>query len=197
MEDETTFSDIILPTTTRFEEYDISAGGGDVWMVKNPITPIGESKTDYEVSLEIAKKLGDDLVEKYTWGKSVEDWMKYGWDTREVEKKTRHDLGSSSRRKVSSALPYNPEWQKGLEAPPGASGFYEDPIANPLKTPTGLLEYESTFLKENFPDDNERPPVPHYIPEGETHQDNHLGERGKMYPLALPVEPPSGAACRA
>ena len=42
MEDETTFSDIILPTTTRFEEYDISAGGGDVWMVKDPITPIGE-----------------------------------------------------------------------------------------------------------------------------------------------------------
>ncbi len=82
MENDTLLSDIILPTTTRFEEYDISAGGGDVWMVNNCIAPIGEAKTDYEVSLEIAKKLGADLVQKYTWGRSVEDWMKYGWDTR-------------------------------------------------------------------------------------------------------------------
>ena len=118
MEDETTFSDIILPTTTRFEEYDISAGGGDVWMVKDPITPIGEAKTDYEVSLEIAKKLSDELVEKYTWGKSVEDWMKLGWDTRELEPR----LGMTweeFKEKGFAALPFNPEWQKGLEAPSG------------------------------------------------------------------------------
>ena len=45
------------------------------------------------------------------------------------------------------------------------------------------MEFESTFLKENFPDDTERRPVPQYIAEGETHQDNPLGERGKLYPL--------------
>jgi trimethylamine-N-oxide reductase (cytochrome c) len=176
MENETTFSDIILPTTTRYEEYDISAGGGDVWMVADPIDRIGESKTDYEVSLEIAKKLSDELVQKYTWGKSVDDWMKLAWDTREIEAKSGLTW-DQFKEKGFLALPYNPEWQKGLEAKPGARGFYEDPVANPLKTPTGLLEYESTFLKENFPDDEERPPVPHWIPEGETHQDNPLGER--------------------
>ena len=38
-----------------------------VWLVDNCIDPIGEAKTDYEVSLEIAKKLSPELVEKYTW----------------------------------------------------------------------------------------------------------------------------------
>ena len=38
-------------------------------------------------------------------------------------------------------------------------------------------------MLKNFPDDKERPPVPHWIPEGETHQDNPLGERAKKYPL--------------
>jgi anaerobic selenocysteine-containing dehydrogenase len=61
MEDDTLYSDIILPTTTtKFEEYDISSNmmGGDVWLVDNCIDRIGEAKTDYEVSLEIAKKAG-------------------------------------------------------------------------------------------------------------------------------------------
>ena len=74
-----------------------------------------KSKTDYEVSLEIAKKLGDELVEKYTWGKSVEDWMKLGWDTRELEPR----LGMTweeFKEKGFAALPYNPEWQKGLRS---------------------------------------------------------------------------------
>ncbi len=180
MENDTLYSDIILPTTTRYEEYDISAGGGDVWLVNNCIAPVGEAKTDYEVSLEIAKKLG--LEEKYTWGRSVEDWMKYAWDTREIEKKTGMTW-EEFKKKEFLALPFDPDWKKKLEDKPGARGFYEDPVANPLKTPTGLLEYESTFIKENFPDDKERPPVPHWIPEGETHQDNPLGERAKKYPL--------------
>ena len=180
MENDTTLSDIILPTTTHHEEYDISAGGGDVWMVQNGIDPIGESKTDYEVSLEVAKKLG--LEEKYTWGRTVEDWMKYGYETRNLQELSGMTWEEFKEREFW-ALPYDPDWEKKLEDKPGARGFYEDPENNPLKTPTGKFEYESTFMVENFPNDKERPPVPHYIPEGETHQDNPLGERAKDYPL--------------
>jgi molybdopterin guanine dinucleotide-containing S/N-oxide reductase-like protein len=182
MENDTLLSDIILPTTTRHEEYDISAGWGDVWMVKNGIAPIGEAKTDYEVSLEVAKKLGDEWVEKYTWGKSVEDWMKHAWTTRDMEKLTGMTFEEFKEKEFWTA-PYDPNWEDRLKDKPGGRTFYEDPKANPIKTPSGLLEYESSFLKENFPDDEERPPVPHWIPEGETHQDNPLGERGEKYPL--------------
>jgi trimethylamine-N-oxide reductase (cytochrome c) len=182
LENDTLLSDIILPTTTRMEEYDISAGGGDVWMQKNCIAPIGESKTDYEVSLEIAKKLGPEWVQKYTWGKSVEDWMKHGFDSRNVGKTT-NMTWDQFKEKGFFAIPYNPDWQKALEAKPGARGFAEDPKANKLSTPSGLLEYESTFLAKNFPDDKERPPVPHWVPKGKDHDEDPLGERAKKYPL--------------
>lgn len=197
MEDDTLLSDIILPTTTKFEEYDISAGGGDVWLVDNCIAPVGEAKTDYEVSLEIAKKLdalatplaaastaATGLVKKYTWGKSVEDWMKWGWDSRNVEKSSGMTWAQFKEKKFV-AHPFDPNWQARLKDRPGARGFYEDPKANPLKTPTGLIEFESTFMVKNFPNDKERPPVPHWIPEGATHNENPLGERGKKYPLLV------------
>lgn len=182
LEDDAIYSDLILPTTTKFEEYDLSAGGGDVWMVDKCIDPIGESKTDYEVSLEVARKLG--LEDKYTWGRSVEDWMKYGYETRQIQQISGMTWEEFKERKFW-ASPFDPEWQKRFEEKPGGRGFYEDPEANPLKTPTGKLEFESTFLKENFPDDEERPPVPRWIPEGKTHNENPLGERGKQYPLLV------------
>lgn len=182
LENDTLYSDIILPTTTRTEEFDISGGAGNVWMVKDGIAPIGESKTDYEVSLEIAKKLGGDLVEKYTYGREVEDWIAYGYQTRDLEKLSGMTYEQFKEKSFWTA-PYDPEWKAKLEAKPGGRGFYEDPVANPLKTPSGLLEYESSFIVANFPDDDERPPVPHWIPEGETHQENPLGARGEKYPL--------------
>jgi len=180
MENDTILSDIILPTTTRCEEYDISAGGGDVWLVNQAVDPIGEAKTDYEVSLEVAKKLG--MEDKYTWGRTVEDWMAYAYETRQIEALSGMTW-EEFKEKGFWAAPYDPDWEAKLDEAPGARGFYEDPEANPLLTPSGLLEYESSFIKENFPDDDERPPVPHWIPEGETHQDNFLGERAKLYPL--------------
>jgi len=182
MENDTLLSDIILPTTTRFEEHDMNAADGDVWLIGNCIAPLGEAKTDYEVSLEIAKKLGPEWAEKYTWGRSVEDWMKYGWDSRQIEKSSGLTW-EQFKEKQFVAYPYDPDWEKRLQDKPGARAFYEDPKASPLSTPSGLIEFESTFLLKNFPDDKERPPLPHWMPEGATHQDNPLGERAKKYPL--------------
>ena len=53
-----------------------------------------------------------------------------------------------------------------------AFGFlYADPENNPLTTPTGKLEYYSTEIAEYIPDDPERPPVPHWIEAGESHDE--------------------------
>jgi trimethylamine-N-oxide reductase (cytochrome c) len=61
--------------------------------------------------------------------------------------------------------------------------FYEDPVANPVKTPSGKLEFYSQNLAKHFPDDKERPPVPHWIPYGESHQESLFHPRAKKYPL--------------
>ena len=79
-------------------------------------------------------------------------------------------------------IPPDPEWEK---YPAGLIEFYEDPENNPLATPTGKIEFYSTALAEHFPDDEERPPVPKWIPEGESHQETLSTERAKKYPLLV------------
>ncbi len=58
-------------------------------------------------------------------------------------------------------------------------------ITHPLKTQTGKIEFEATDLLEHFPDDTERPPVPHWIPFGKTHQESREHPRAKRYPLLM------------
>lgn len=64
LENDTLWSDIILPANTHMEVDDIVTNvrqGGqwaDVMLCDKAVEPIGESKSDYEIVLEIAKKLG-------------------------------------------------------------------------------------------------------------------------------------------
>jgi anaerobic selenocysteine-containing dehydrogenase len=193
LEDDCLLADIILPTTTKYEDYDISAAKGveglqSVFICREAVKPIGESKSAWEVSLEVARKLEKmgypGLVEKYTQGRSVEEWMKYGWDIQDCTEKSGMNWEEFKEREVIT-IPWDPDWEKKLAIKPGARGFYEDPKANPIPTPTGLLEYESTFMKKHFPDDRERPPVPHWIIGGQgwSHDESPDGERAKIYPL--------------
>jgi len=204
MENDTLLSDIILPTTTRIEEYDIGvATAGEGWrclyMVKDCIKPIGESKTDYEVSLEVAKKLEKlggryaDIVDKYTWGgRTVEDWIKTAWEATDCEEKTGLTY-EQFKEKDLFVWPSKDYTDADLRMKEGVTNSYTDIETNKLQTPTGKYEFESTFLLENFPDDRERPPVPHWIVGGAgwTHDEQiapdipNGAERCKIYPLLL------------
>ena len=139
------------------------------------IEPIGESKSDYEIACMVAEKLG--LLEEYTEGKSIEDWIIHGYETSGVE-----DMISweEIKEKGYFVVPTDENWR---EYPVGMNEFYEDPEKYPMLTPTGKIEFYSERLAENFPDDNERPPVPKWIPYGETHQESLFLPRAKKYPL--------------
>jgi trimethylamine-N-oxide reductase (cytochrome c) len=73
----------------------------------------------------------------------------------------------------------------GVPFKPGLTWFYDLPEGRGLDTPTGKLEIKSTGLAQYLPHDDERPPVPRYIPYGETHQESLLHPRAKRYPLLL------------
>ena len=79
-------------------------------------------------------------------------------------------------------VPTDPEWEK-YDA--GLYDFYKNPEKNPLKTPSGKIEFYSQNLAKYFPDDKERPPVPHWIPYGRSHQESLLHPRAKKYPLLI------------
>jgi len=52
-----------------------------------------------------------------------------------------------------------------------------------LSTPSGLLEFTSTKIKEHFPNDPERPPFPKWIETSDTHDERLSSTRVKKYPL--------------
>jgi trimethylamine-N-oxide reductase (cytochrome c) len=185
-ENDCVFSDIILPATTVFEQDDFATHLlGEftfaIWTDKC-IEPVGESKSDYEIMRMIALKLGlQDVFPPF------EEFVRKAYEASVCQK---YMSWEEFRKKKVLILPSpSPEeWEeikKKLKVKPGRQAFYEDPEHNPLETPTGKLEFYSTGLAENFPEDSERPPVPHYIPYGESHQESLLHPRAKKYPLLL------------
>ena len=119
------------------------------------------------------------MLEEYTEGRSIPDIIRLGWETSGfADKITWEDLNE----KGYYVVPTDPDWEN---IPAGLIEFYEDPEKTPAQTPTGKLEFYSTGLAEHFPDDPERPPVPQWIPEGESHQETIGTERSKKYPLLV------------
>ena len=70
-------SDIVLPCTTPLERTDIMMTPRDPFVVSMDkiIEPYGQSKNDFEIFANIAKKMG--IEEKFTEGKSQDDWQEW------------------------------------------------------------------------------------------------------------------------
>jgi anaerobic selenocysteine-containing dehydrogenase len=182
LENDCLFADIILPSTTKLETDDIGvdASSGEfksIFIEGKCTEPIGESKSEYEIVCAIAEKLG--LLEQYTDGKSVEQRIKLGFETSGVQDMITWEEFS---KKGYYVVPTDPDWKK---YDVGWRKFYEDPRNNPLRTPSGKLEFYSSRLSRYFPGDTERPPVPHWIEKGESHDERLSSKRAKKYPLLI------------
>jgi len=182
LENDSLFADIILPANTKFETRDIAidpaSGQFHTIMIEEKcIEPLGESMSDYEITLKIAEKLG--VLDEYTGGNTPEDWMKLGYETSGLKKLVSwEDLNE----KLYYVVPTDPEWEKYRA---GLIDFYERPEENPLTTPSGKIEFYSQNLAKHFPDDIERPPIPHWIEKGESHDERLSSERASKYPLLI------------
>jgi molybdopterin guanine dinucleotide-containing S/N-oxide reductase-like protein len=182
LENDCLFADIILPVSTKFEEQDMSMDvmSGQYYTItceKKCVDHIGESKSDYEITCMIAEQFG--LLDEYSGGKSVEEWIKFCFENSDVQDMITFE---EFDKKGYFVIPTDPEWKK---YPPGLRNFYEDPGKNPLKTPSGKIEFYSQNLAKHFPDDRERPPVPHWIEKGESHDERISSERARKYPLLI------------
>jgi molybdopterin guanine dinucleotide-containing S/N-oxide reductase-like protein len=183
LENDTLYADIILPANTTLEVDDIVTNTRQgphfqsVCLQEKAIEPIGESMSDYEIVLEIAKKL--DMGEKFSEGKTTLDLEKEVFTSMELDKIL---TWKEFTDKGYYVYPVAKDWESD---PPGFRKFFEDPKANPLPTPTGKLEFYSERLAQYFPDDKERPPYPQWIEKSETHNERISSERANMFPLLL------------
>jgi len=199
---ETNFADIILPACTNLERNDIgefgAAGGYSahasigcnyriIVLERKCIEPLYESKSDYEILALLAERLG--VREEYTEGKSDEDWIKRFFEISDLPK---YISWEDFQRKGYFIIPL-PEDYKST---PALRWFYEGrgcdtpDYNNPkrhtekgkeLGTYSGKIEFVSQSLAEHLPDDEERPPMPRYIPSWE----GHTSELARKYPLQL------------
>jgi anaerobic selenocysteine-containing dehydrogenase len=206
-EGETKFADIILPACTNFERWDIgdwtNAGGygndnfvqlghRTIVLQKKCIEPVGESKSDYDIFCELAKKLG--VYEIYSLGgKSAYDWVKqtfYATDLakavtwEEFERKGYYVVPPPDR-KPTPALRWFAEGRE-RDTPDLGPTPWEAVRGKGLQTQSGKIEFVANTLKRAEATgiiDPERPVMgPQYIESWEGH---HTTELYGKYPVQL------------
>ncbi len=200
---ETKFYDLILPICSGFEREDIcelGAPGGYgandmganyrviIYMMKC-IEPLWESKTDYDIYCELSRRLG--FYDEFTEGNTMLDWIekvynassmpkymkfeefiKKGYFVVPIPKEDRH-------RAVSNKWYYE---DRECDVPDHNNPLKGTPRAKMMGTPSGKIEFTSTFLEEHFPDDQERPVEVNYLEPWEGFQAPELSEK---YPIVL------------
>jgi trimethylamine-N-oxide reductase (cytochrome c) len=205
-EGEAKFADILLPACTSFERWDIgewaSAGGyGEhsftqvnhrvITLQHKCIEPLGESKSDYEIFLELSKKLG--LSALYSEGMSEFDWVKRLFDASDLPKviswKKFLNKGyyvvpapKEDRRFPTSFRWFAEGRRKDVPELAPLPGGYTGEYGMGLQTQSGKIEFDCSSLERFAPDDPERPTMTKYIPSWEGHHTRELYEK---YPLQL------------
>ncbi|EAK0805039.1 molybdopterin guanine dinucleotide-containing S/N-oxide reductase [Campylobacter lari] len=143
-------ADIVLPSTTTLERDDISFGGSYsqdyVYAMKKVIEPYFESRNDYDIFEELAKRIGEREHKKFTGNKTKEQWLE----------------GFYGRSDCPYYMEFADFWKQGFihfEAPKEAynfvrhSEFRADPVANKLATESGKIQiYSPKFEKYNLED---------------------------------------------
>ena len=205
-EGETKFADIILPACTNFERWDISefanCGGyiqhsfnqvnhRVILMQHKCIEPLGESKSDFRIFLEIAKRLGFSIM--FSEGVTEFDWCRRLFDATDTPKAI---SWQQFLKKGYYVVPAPPE---EMRAPVSFRAFAEDRLKDTpeiaplpadyteqvfkgLQTQSGKIEFVCSSLMRFDPDDPERPVMTKYIPAWEGH---HTTELYAKYPLQL------------
>ena len=147
---------------------------------------MGESKSDYEIAAELAKRFG--IYEEYTKGLSVDEEIAAAYEESFIKDFISFD---ELKKRQYFIPPVNPDWK---DIPAGMREFYEDPESHPLHTPSGKIEFWSEALAEHFPDDKERTPMARWTiggskEDGFAHDESQWGEKAKTYPLLLNTSP--------
>jgi len=184
LENDCYFADIIFPVVTKHEMNDLgndmsSGNFVSVYLEQPCCPPVGESVSDFDVCAKVAEKLGKEYYDAYTGNLSEEERVRLFYKATGCEDYMTWE--EFQKRKIY-VVPC--KLQEEVEAlPAGLWHFYDDPDNNPLSTPTGKLEYFSTEIHKNTPNDPERMPVPHWVEKSESHDERLSSERAKDYPL--------------
>lgn len=169
------FADVVLPACTQFETWGVEDGwkyGNDVFLMPKIVEPPGEARSDYRICADIAARLG--LGAAFTEGRTERDWV--GWSLTRMREARYPDLPGLDAFEISNAGVH-------VQRRPSAvafEAFRADPVAYPLATPSGRIEFFSSALHDQQRP-AELPGVPKYIAEWES----PFGPEAARHPLQL------------
>lgn len=145
------FADILLPSVTPPEQDDFIRQGYQVnqdtiLVARQAVKPVFEAKSQYDICWELAKKIGPlvgqpDLADRYCEGRTQLDWTRHLYaETRKMKPELPEDFEEASRIGLFKW------WPTANKI--AFKAFRDDPVANPLKTPSGKIEIFSKRLWE-------------------------------------------------
>jgi len=205
-ESDARYADIILPACTSFERWDIGDWANCagyihhnhsqlnhrmVVMQHKCIEPLGESKSDYQIFLDILSRLG--LGVMFSEGCSELDWAKRIFESSDV---ARHVTWKNFFKKGYYVVPPEVEamrdpvamrWfaegrPKDMPEPLPLPSQFSGEFGKGLETQSGKIEFVSSSLGRLDPPNPERPPLNKYFPAWEG---PHAVELFKKYPLQM------------
>ena len=174
------YADLVLPTTSLYERQDMTEPGSVGQYVppactfmrsavyhQKGVEPYGESMTDMDIFTELSRRLG--FLDYYKEGRSEDDML------REMFGRTNIPMDFEDFKEKGYYVWPKPEddtpQEKQFEA------FYNDPLANPIDTPTGKFEVFSTVVYKRFGINDGIPAIPEFIPEDEGALNTELKKR--------------------
>jgi Tat-targeted selenate reductase subunit YnfE len=140
------YADILLPDLMTVEQEDIipndyAGNMGYLIFIQPATAPKFERKPIYWMMSEVAKRLGDDVHQAFTEGRTQREWLQY--------------LYAKMLAKDPALPAYEALREMGIYKRKDPAGhfvaykkFREDPQGNPLKTPSGKIEIYSSKLAD-------------------------------------------------
>jgi cysteine desulfurase NifS len=127
------YADIVLPATTMFEIESYMTYGPIFRLREKIIEPVGESRNDYLIMAELAKRLGYGHLYPQTENEMINFALKgSGYTLENVQ-------AAGGQIKIPNPMISYKKWQKGSLRRDGKPGF---------NTPTGKFEIWSTILED-------------------------------------------------
>jgi biotin/methionine sulfoxide reductase len=136
-------ADLVLPATTPLERNDIGGSSNDPFLfaMQRAIAPVGEARDDFAIFGELAERLG--VRADYDEGLDEDGWLRRIYATA-AERLAARDVPAPA---------FEEFWATGYlrvpEPPPARAplaDFRDDPIAQPLATPSGKIELASDAI---------------------------------------------------
>ena len=164
------YADLLLPVTSAAERSDLTRpwpSGPYFTFVNRALEPLGECKSDFDITNELAERLGIKNFNPYT----EEEWLKMF-----VE------LNPEYQKHIKDYDKFREDGIHRVKLPEPIVAFKEqidDPDNNSFPTPSGKIEIFSQRVADLKKPDT--PPIPKYIPTPEDRNDPLF----EQYPLQL------------